>query len=43
MKIANTENVISDIKFHDKQNYEKLEHIWKVKKQNLLKIYFIYL
>ena len=22
------ENVISDIKFYDKQNYKKLEHIW---------------
>ena len=31
------ENAISGKKFHEKQNYEKLEHIWEVKKQNLLK------
>ena len=26
-----------------KQNYEKLAHIWEVKKQNFLKNYFIYI
>ena len=31
------ENAISSKKFHEKQNYEKLEHIWEVRKQNLLK------
>ena len=31
------ENAISGKKFHEKQNYEKLEHIWEVRKQNLLK------
>ena len=30
-------------KKYDKQNYEKLEHIWSVKKHNLLKNYFIYI
>ena len=37
------ENVISVIKFYNKQNYEKLAYIWSVKKQYLLKNYFIYI
>ena len=33
----NFENVISGIKLYDKQNHEKLEHIWYIKKQYFLK------
>ena len=36
------ENIISGIKFYNKQSCEKLEHIWQIKKQYLLKNYFIY-